>query len=117
MKSSGFYTFINFIIFIKFLFFIFSVLKLYVHYKHEDPENPIVEWIEYWNERLEFIFIISMAIICIVLFNPFYKGTLVVDRHVQVLLFIYGFIILAKSNWETFFGEMPPWFHEFRKLL
>jgi len=58
-----------------------------------------------------------MAIVCIVLFNPISKGTLVVDDHIRLLLFVYGFIILITSNWHTFFGVLPPWFKTLQNIF
>jgi hypothetical protein len=116
MKSSAWDSFVVFIIFVKICFVLFAALEVY--YKVEKKEGTAwAEWALYWKERLEFVFIISMAIVCIVLFNPISKGTLVVDDHVRLLLFVYGFIILITSNWHTFFGELPPWFKSLQSLL
>ena len=115
MKSSVFDSFVVFIILVKVLFFIFSVLEILIEFKKIDSVNE--DLILYWKVRMEFIFVICMAIVCIFLFNPFYGGTLVVDYHVRYLLFIYGFIILTNSRWETLFGEMPPWFQMIQRLF
>ena len=116
MKSSAWDSFVVFIIFVKICFVLFAALEIY--YKIEKKEGTAwSNWALYWKERLEFVFIISMAIVCIILFNPFSKGSLVVDDHVRLLLFVYGFIILITSNWHTFFGEMPPWFKSLQSLL
>jgi uncharacterized membrane protein YiaA len=116
MKSSAWDSFVVFIIFVKVLFVVFSALEIY--YKVEKKENSAwSNWALYWKERLEFIFIISVSLLCIVLFNPISSGALVIDYHVRFLLFVYGFIILITSNWHTFFGEMPPWFTHLQNLL
>jgi len=116
MRSSFFDSFVVFIIIIKVLFIIFAGMEIY--FKIEDKLNtPMSLWAKYWKERLEFIFIISMAIICIVLFNPYYSGVLVIDRHVRLLIFLYGIIILITSNWKTFFGEMPAWFKMLQRIV
>jgi len=116
MKSSAWDSFIVFIIIVKILFVVFAALEIY--YKVEKKQDTVwSNWALYWKERLEFIFIISMAIVCIILFNPFSKGPLVLDEHVRLLLFVYGFIILITSNWHTFFGEMPPWFKTLQALF
>jgi hypothetical protein len=116
MKSSAWDSFVVFIIFVKILFVLFSALEIYFDIEKKEG-SAWSNWDLYWKDRLEFIFIISMSIVCIVLFNPFSKGALVVDNHVRVLLFVYGFIILITSNWHTFFGEMPPWFRTLQSLL
>lgn len=113
MKSSFFDSLVIFAIFVKILFVLFAILEFYSKIKHKSWAS----WALYWKQRTEFIFIIAMAFICIVLFNPFSSGELVVDRHVRVLLFIYGIIILITSNWTSFFGVMPPWFQELQTLV
>jgi hypothetical protein len=114
MKSSVFDSFVVFIIAVKILFAIFAGIEIYNKY---EGNKDWYEWAAYWKERTEFIFIISMSLICIVLFNPVYKDALVVDRHVRLLFFVYGIIILITSKWHTFFGETPPWFQELQKLV
>jgi amino acid transporter len=116
MRSSAWDSFVVFIIFVKTLFVVLAALDIY--FKVEKKEDSVWgKWVVYWKDRLEFIFIISMSIICIVLFNPITSGALVVDGHVRFLLFVYGFIILITSNWHTFFGEMPAWFKTLQNLL
>jgi hypothetical protein len=89
-----------------------------LYYKLENEvHTPNSIWALYWKERLEFIFVVCMAIVCIILFNPFSSGPLVVDHHVRFLLFVYGFIILIDTKWHTFFGEMPPWFKTLQHLV
>ena len=116
MRSSAFDSFVVFIIVVKVFFVIFAAIELY--YKFEKKtDSSWSKWALYWKERTEFIFIVSMAILCIVLFNPFSRGVLVIDHHVRILLFVYGFIILITSNWKNIFGEMPPWFTNLQNLL
>ena len=51
----------------------------------------------FWKERFEFIFIISLAFICIIVFCPFYGDIVFIDKHTRILLFIYGFIIILQE--------------------
>jgi hypothetical protein len=103
MKSSLFDSLVVFIILVKLIVFIFSALHIYDIVDHKDAE-----WALYWKERFEFVFIVSMSLLCMLLFNPFYKGALVVDHAVRKLFFLYGVLILITCNWNTFF-KLPPW--------
>jgi uncharacterized membrane protein YiaA len=116
MKSGWFYSFVTFIFVIKIIYVIFAVIEIYLRYKKKEKTDLYI-WSLYWKKRLEFIFVISMAILCIILFNPINKSALVIDHHVQLLLFVYGIIILVTSHWEDFYGNLPPWFKKFQVIV
>ena len=116
MKSTPWNAFIYFIFFVKILFILFAGTALYFEVEN-DSKNPWSTWAIYWKNRTEFIFIASMSLICLILFNPFSKGPLVLDHDVRLLLFVYGIMILITSNWKTFFGAVPQWLLHFQKLL
>jgi uncharacterized membrane protein YgdD (TMEM256/DUF423 family) len=68
-----------------------------------------------WKNNLEFIFIISVALLCIFLFNPF-RQTLVIDRETRFLLFVFGIIVFITSDWSLYFKK-PGWFAELQQSL
>jgi len=109
MNSETFwFIFVCFIVFIKILFVLFAVLEKYYKYKNEE-NTPNSKWAIYWKERLEFIFIICMSFLCIILFYPFTKKPLVIDKDVRLLIFVYGIVILMTANWHLFIDNLPPW--------
>jgi hypothetical protein len=55
-----------------------------------------------WKNNLEFVFLICMAIVCILLFNPF-RRTLIIDRETRLLLFVFGIIVFINADWELYF--------------
>jgi len=71
--------------------------------------------LEYWKERLEFIFIFCMSFVCMYLFNPFLKN-FVIGKETKLLLFIFGIIILINANWNIFF-EQAKWFSTFQNII
>jgi hypothetical protein len=91
-------------------------MELYLRYKKQEKTDLYI-WSLYWKKRLEFIFVVSMALLCIILFNPFNKKPLVIDSHVRLLLFIYGIIVLITSQWEDFYSNLPPWFKRFQFVV
>ena len=112
---SYFHSYIYLIIFVKLLFFTFAISNLYMKAKGKKYSN-LNKVIEFWKERIEFIFEILMAILIIYLFNPRQDHKTLIDPHVKMLLYIFGFILLITAKWDTFIEE-SPWFKELQETL
>jgi hypothetical protein len=118
--------FIIFIIFVKVIFVIFDIISKYYGYKVKNKSSYTpaeikkytqnYQWALFWKERIELIFIILMALVCIIVFYPFYSDTVYIDKETRILLFIYGFIILLTANWGVI-QEPPPWFTDIQNAL
>jgi hypothetical protein len=102
--------FVIFIIFIKIIFIISAIAHVYLtHFgKSKDPKWD--KRFVYWKERAEFIFIISMAIILIIVFNPRVPYTEAIDSEMKILLFLFGWILIITAKWGIFFKE-TKWLH------
>lgn len=63
--------------------------------------------INYWKDRLEFIFIGTMSCIMLYIFNPLKSGnsSIVLSREERILLFALGIILLITANWKIFIGN------------
>ena len=104
MKYSLYSAFIIYIILVKVAFILLSITKIIV--KHKNPVNTkLIEKLEFWRERAEFIFIICMAILLICIFYPGIKIQL--DEETRILLYLFGIILLITAKWSTFFKESP----------
>jgi len=58
--------------------------------------------IEITKKILEFIFTILMSLLLIYLFNPRYKKDIKLDYETNLLLFLFGFILLISADWGLF---------------
>ena len=104
MKYSLYSAFIIYIVLVKLAFIFLSITKIIV--KHRNPKNTkMIEKLEFWRERTEFIFITCMAILLICIFYPGSK--IQIDRETQILLYLFGIILLITAKWSTFFKESP----------
>jgi hypothetical protein len=97
-------SFIYFIIFVKILFFIITTYLLYLKKFHADDEKKI-EKVQYWKKIIDFIFIASMALLCIYLFNPYTSKPVVLNFEAKLLLYYFGWILLFTADWSNFFKE------------
>ena len=95
--------YVVFIIIIKVLFLIMAIatriLKAKITNSNTTNTNliNIYNILSEWKQIFEFIFIISLAFICIIVFCPFYGDIVFIDKHTRILLFIYGFIIILEE--------------------
>ena len=112
---SYFHNYIYLIIFVKLLFVVLATSHFYLKSKGE-ADSDLNKKIVYWEHRVEFIFEILMAFLLIYLFNPRHDHTSLIDHHVKILLFIFGFLLLITSKWSTFFAE-SKWFINLQKIL
>jgi hypothetical protein len=114
--------YILFIIFIKILFIIFAVVTFLLKTKMKYSKNNDKKIISIYNnlslckETLEFLYIISTALVCIIVFYPFYKDRVIIDKNTRLLLFLYGFIILITANWNIL-TQLPSWFIDMQKII
>ena len=81
-----------------------------------NTDSDLEKKIVYWKEKLEFFFEILMAILIIYLFNPSHDHKSLIDHHVKMLLYFFGFILLVAAKWSTFFSE-SKWFINLQKIL
>ena len=103
--------FLFFIIVFK-LVFIFSSLG-HVVASRSNNQN-IDKKMVYWKKHTEFIFVVSMAILLILVFNP-YKP-IPVDENSSDLFFLFGIILVLTADWNVFIKE-SQWFKNFVSIF
>jgi len=91
--------YITFIIIIKVLFLILTIVHAFL--KAKNKENSILnKKIVYWKERLEFVFILSMSLLLIFIFNPRKDRSKYLDYETKILFYLFGFILIITAKWE-----------------
>ena len=92
-----------------------AVTHIYLKAKGNE-KSSLDKKIEYWKERLEFIFVFLMAILLIYLFNPRNDRTQVIDKETKLLLYLFGFVLLITAKWNVFFHE-TKWLKIFTNII
>ena len=82
------------------------ILRVYVLFGNHN-HNKLEQRIFYWKERTEFMYMISMAILLIVLFKPG-KNKHIHSEH-SMILFLFGWYLLVTAKWNLFITE-APWY-------
>lgn len=95
--------FVLFIYLLKISFIILSIYKIYVK-RRTQYDYVLIEQIQFWKERIEFVFIICMAILLINVFYPFSTQTYI-STDKRTLFFLFGIILLITAKWEDFFKK------------
>ena len=113
MKNYDMY--VTFIFLIKIGFILMAVSHIYLKLKgkeHSDLDKTIL----YWKERFEFIFIATMAVLLIYLFNPRTDKIILIDKETKILLYLFGFVLLITAKWDIFIKE-SKFFKRFKKSI
>jgi hypothetical protein len=57
-----------------------------------------------------------MALLLIYVFNPRKSHINLLNKEIQILLYLFGFVLLITANWATFLHE-SKWFKYLQQIL
>ncbi len=107
--------YVTLIFIVKLVFIALAVYSLYIKAK-KPQDKKLLTTIQFWKERMEFIFITLMSIFLIYLFNPRANNINLISGEVKLLLYLFGFVLLLTENWSSFIHESPL-FKQFQGIL
>ena len=107
--------YITLIFIVKIVFIILAVYRLYIKHK-KSQDKKLLEQLEIWKERIEFVFITLMSILLVYLFNPRTNNINKIDNETKLLLYLFGFVLLLTENWSGFIQESSI-FKQFQGIL
>lgn len=113
MRKFDMYIILIFIV--KIIFICLAVYRLYVKAKQPN-DKKLLEKVEYWKLRFEFMFISLMSILLIYIFNPRSNNVYLIDGETKLLLYLFGFVLLLTENWSSFIHE-SIWFKKFQHVI
>ena len=98
--------FIYLIIFFKIIFYFCLVFHVFFktlgkHSKYKEYDDTLIHLIS----QSEFIFKFLMAILIIFIFYPWRNNMKYIDRKIQILFYLFGFILLFTADWNSFLKE------------
>jgi hypothetical protein len=102
----GIFYFVTFLFIVKILFAILAVVHIYLKRKGKE-DSKMSEFVTFWKERLEFVFIIGVSLLLMIFFFPGRKIQMEPTFEMRFLFFVYGIIILINVDWKIFIGESP----------
>ena len=107
--------YISLIFVIKIGFILMAVTHIYLKVKGE-TNSDLDKKIVHWKERFEFVFVLLMALLLIYLFNPRNNRIVMIDGESNVLLYLFGFVLLITAKWGDFFQD-ANWFKYIQQSL
>jgi len=96
--------YITFAFFVKIVFIILALTHIFLKLKGKENSALDIK-IKYWKERVEFVFVIIMALLLIYLFSPRKDRSTTIDKETKMLFYLFGFVLLITVKWEVFFRE------------
>lgn len=102
----GLFYFVTFLFIVKILFAILAVVHIYLKRTGKN-DSKMDEFVTFWKERLEFVFIIGVSLLLMIFFFPGRKIQMEPTFEMRFLFFVYGIIILINVDWKIFIGESP----------
>jgi len=99
--------YITLIFIVKIIFIVLAIYNLYLKKgvsKTKENVSKQLE-VEFWKDRVEFIFVFLMSLLLIYLFNPRFNNTNMINKETKILLTLFGFILLITAKWNDFFTE------------
>jgi hypothetical protein len=100
--------FIAYIVLNKLLFVTFGIWHFLLVRKNVG-ETELSFKLNVWKEYFEFMFVVSMALLTLYLFNPLLDVRPAINWETRVLLFAFGWIVFINCKWELFFKQ-SKWF-------
>ena len=97
--------FIYIILFVKLIYFICLFSLIYMKYIKKDMDDKYILIIDFMKNRFEFIFLMLIAILLIIIFNPFIKKTVKINNITKTLIFLYAIIIILNFIWIRFMNN------------
>ena len=97
---------ITFLLIVKVLFVVCALARVYLEHKKGEQKNEVlIEKVEYWKDRFEFIFIAGMSLLLMCFFFPRNNKPIVTTFETRFLFFVYGILVFIKLDWKLFFSE------------
>jgi predicted ABC-type exoprotein transport system permease subunit len=59
-----------------------------------------------WKNRSEFLFQIIIALLIIIIFNPWYYNLKFINGEISLLLFIFAILLIISANWNGFIENL-----------
>ena len=98
--------FVTFLFIVKILFAILALVHIYLKRTGKE-DSQMNEFVAFWKERCEFVFIIGVSLLLMIFFFPGRKIQMEPTFEMRFLFFVYGIIILINLDWKIVIGESP----------
>jgi len=106
------YVLITIAILIK-IIFISSYILYYISYNIDKSEKinikinqKSIDNFHKWKNRAEFLFQLSVALLIIIIFNPWYNNIKFITSEISTMFFIFAILLIITANWKEFLDNI-----------
>jgi len=92
-----------------------AITTIYLKFKHRE-NTELYKVLFYWKGRVEFIFVVLMALLLIYLFNPKKNRLFMIDGETKLLLYLFGIVLIITADWSYFIHE-SKWFQRAQDIV
>jgi len=107
--------FINLIFAVKIIFILLASYGLYLK-KTGKINSTQYKNIEFYKERIDFVFVFLMSILLIIIFNPRMPRFDLLNKEAKLLIFLFGIVLIITAKWKVFI-EQSQLFTDLQQLL
>jgi len=90
---------------LKVMIILLWIIDIYLKYAPVEYRFLDISDEQFWQKRISILFDLFIAFLLIYLFNPFYSHK--IYKITKTTLFMFGFLIIARTNWSIFIAESP----------
>lgn len=99
-----YHIFLLVIVITKSIFIILALLDRYLKFTNQE-HSSLGTQVDFWKSRVEFVFIFLMSVLLIYLFNPRRDRKEMINKETEVVLFLFGIVLIITADWSDFFKE------------
>jgi len=104
-RSNIYLLFMLYIIFLKIVFLLASTGDFYLIFFDKNKHPDIEKKFKYWQDRTEFLFVVSMSALLLIMFYPHHRTEWKLNREERLFLYLFGWILLYTANWKVFIDD------------
>ena len=107
-----------FIIVVKIIFAITTIGNILIKYFFNKNVTAVLldKKFLYWKHLTELVFVVSMSVLLIFIFNPWRKHQIYITREMSILFYLFGYILIFTADWDTVV-KVPEWFKQIKSSL
>jgi hypothetical protein len=101
---NSYHIFVSIIIITKTIFVILALIGRYLQFTNQEYSSLGTQ-VDFWKSRVEFVFIFLMSLLLIYLFNPKRDRKAMINKETELVLFLFGIVLIITADWSDFFKE------------
>jgi hypothetical protein len=104
ISMTPYHIFLLVIVITKSIFIILALFDRYLKFTNQG-NSSLGTQVDFWKSRVEFVFIFLMSVLLLYLFNPRRDRKAMINKETEVVLYLFGIVLIITADWSDFFKE------------